>query len=131
MKMPTSGLQPRRWLTRYVYAAALGKRPITDVYRWVNDEKDFTAETILREAGEGTVAQALEKDQMVTEKQRDGVYGQVRTWFAVLGNPKIAAPQPMCDLTIHAITLFLCDHLVLFQCLCDSAFAGFAENSRL
>ena len=77
--------------TRYVYAAALGKRPITDVYRWVNDEKDFTAETILREAGEGTVAQALEKDQMVTEKQRDGVYGQVRTWFAVLGNPKVAA----------------------------------------
>lgn len=78
-------------LTRYIYAAALGSRPITDVYRWVNDEKDFTAETILREAGEGTVAQALEKDQMVTEKQRDGVYGQVRTWVAVLGNPKIAA----------------------------------------
>lgn len=78
-------------LTRYIYAAALGGRPITDVYRWVNNEKDFTAETILREAGEGTVAQALEKDQLTTEKQRDGIYGQVRTWVSVLGDPKVAA----------------------------------------
>lgn len=78
-------------LARYIFAAALGERPITDVYRWVNDEKDFTAERILREAGQLGVAQALEKDQMVTEKQRDGVYGQVRTWVGLLGNPKIAA----------------------------------------
>lgn len=78
-------------LSRYLYACALGERPITDVYRWVNDEKDFTAERILREAGQGTIAQALEKDQMVTEKQRDGVYGQIRTWVGILGNPKVAA----------------------------------------
>lgn len=78
-------------LSRYMYACALGERPITDVYRWVNDEKDFTAERILREAGQGTIAQALEKDQMVTEKQRDGVYGQIRTWVGILGNPKVAA----------------------------------------
>lgn len=78
-------------LSRYMYACALGERPITDVYRWVNDEKDFTAERILREAGQGTIAQALEKDQMVTEKQRDGVYGQMRTWVGILGNPKVAA----------------------------------------
>lgn len=78
-------------LSRYMYACALGERPITDVYRWVNDEKDFTAEKILREAGQGTIAQALEKDQMVTEKQRDGVYGQMRTWVGILGNPKVAA----------------------------------------
>lgn len=78
-------------LSRYIYACALGERPITDVYRWVNDEMDFTAERILREAGEGTIAQALEKDQMVTEKQRDGVYGQIRTWVGILGNPKVAA----------------------------------------
>lgn len=78
-------------LSRYIYACALGDRPITDVYRWVNDEKDFTAERILREAGQGTIAQALEKDQMVTEKQRDGVYGQIRTWVGILGNPKVAA----------------------------------------
>lgn len=40
---------------------------------------------------QGTIAQALEKDQMVTEKQRDGVYGPIRTWVGILGNPKVAA----------------------------------------
>lgn len=84
------GPTARSVLARYIYAAALGQRPITDVYRWVNEEKDFTAERILRESGQGSIAQALEKDQMVTEKQRDGVYGQVRTWVGILGNPKVA-----------------------------------------
>lgn len=78
-------------LARYMYAAALGGRPITEVYRWVNDETDFSAVRILREHGEYGHADNLEGNQKVTSKQRDGIYGQVRTWVGILGNPKVAA----------------------------------------
>lgn len=78
-------------LARYFYAAALGGRPITDVYRWVNDETDFTAVRLLRENGEHGHAENLESNQKVTSKQRDGIFGQVRTWVGVLGNPQVAS----------------------------------------
>ena len=78
-------------LARYILAAALGQRPITDVYRWVNDETDFTAVRLLRDAGEFGHAENLEGNQKVTSKQRDGIFGQVRTWVGILGNPKVAS----------------------------------------
>jgi len=73
----------------YIWAAAVGDRPITDVFKWANDEKDFTAVKILRENGEHQAAESLEQTQMLTDKQRDGVYGTVRTWLEVLGNPTV------------------------------------------
>src|SRR5699024_10594670 len=78
-------------LARYFLAAALGERPITDVYRWVNDETDFTAVRLLRDAGEFGHAENLEGNQKVTSKQRDGIFGQVRTWVGILGNPKVSS----------------------------------------
>lgn len=75
--------------SNYIWAAAVGDRPITDVFKWANDEKDFTAVKILRENGEHQAAESLEQTQMLTDKQRDGVYGTVRTWLEVLGNPTV------------------------------------------
>lgn len=79
----------RELLANYFYAAAVGGRPITDVHRWANDETDFTAVGLLREAGEFQYAASLEKTQNLTERQRDGIYGQVRNWVSILGNPTV------------------------------------------
>ena len=77
--------------SNYIWAAAVGNRPITDVFRWVNNETDFTAVTILRQAGEFAAAESLERTQMLTDRQRDGIFGAVRDWVAVLGDPAVVS----------------------------------------
>lgn len=80
-------------LSRLFLAAALARRPITDVFAWANDPDARDGENpaaLLKAHGEGAQAIALEKTQKLTEKQRDGVYGTVRPWIGVLGSRKIA-----------------------------------------
>lgn len=80
-------------LSRLFLAAALARRPITDVFAWANDPDARDGENpaaLLKAHGEGAQAIALEKTQKLTEKQRDGVYGTIRPWIGVLGSRKIA-----------------------------------------
>jgi hypothetical protein len=80
-------------LSRLFLAAAEDGRPIIDVFRWANDPSGQDPE--LGNPSEILVARwydqarALAKTQTLTEKQRDGVYGTVRTWIGVLGNEKV------------------------------------------
>lgn len=83
------GPAAKELLSLYIFAAAVGERPITDVHRWVNDETNFSAVTLLRESGNYEYAESLERIQTLTDRQRDGLYGQVRTWIGILGDPKI------------------------------------------
>jgi type IV secretory pathway TraG/TraD family ATPase VirD4 len=78
-------------LSRLLLAAALDGRPITDVFRWANDEEnrdgaDSDPARVLAAHGEIELAQALYKTQTLNPRQRDGVYGTLRPWIAVLGS---------------------------------------------
>lgn len=81
----------RETLARLFLAAALGDRPITDVFKWANnpDDKLDDPARILIEAGEVAQGRALGQTQTLTEKQRDGVYGTIRPWIGLLGNRKV------------------------------------------
>lgn len=81
----------RETLARLFLAAALDKRPITDVFRWANnpDEKVDDPAAILIRHGQLAQGQALGETQGLTSKQRDGVYGTLRPWIGLLGNPKV------------------------------------------
>ncbi|VTR76039.1 type IV secretory system conjugative DNA transfer family protein [Cellulomonas hominis] len=77
-------------LARLLLAAALDHRPITDVFRWANTEDHADRENdparILVAHGEADLGQALLKTQTLNPRQRDGVYGTLRPWIAVLGS---------------------------------------------
>lgn len=81
----------RETLARLFLAAALDKRPITDVFTWANspDEKGDDPARILINHGEVAQGRALGETQNLTEKQRDGVYGTIRPWIGLLGNRRI------------------------------------------
>lgn len=81
----------RETLARLFLAAALGDRPITDVFKWANnpDDKLDDPARILMAAGEEAQGRALGQTQTLTEKQRDGVYGTIRPWIGLLGNRKV------------------------------------------
>ncbi|WIB72606.1 type IV secretory system conjugative DNA transfer family protein [Curtobacterium sp. MCBD17_026] len=81
----------RETLARLFLAAAIGNRPITDVFKWANnpDDKIDDPARILLEAGEVAQGRALGQTQTLTEKQRDGVYGTIRPWIGLLGNRKV------------------------------------------
>ncbi|PPF91324.1 conjugal transfer protein TraG [Clavibacter michiganensis] len=81
----------RETLARLFLAAALGGRPITDVFKWANnpDDKLDDPARILIDAGEAAQGRALGQTQTLTEKQRDGVYGTIRPWIGLLGNRKV------------------------------------------
>ena len=81
----------RETLSRLFLAAALDKRPITDVFRWANnpDDKRDDPARILMDHGEMAQGRALGQTQTLTEKQRDGVYGTVRPWIGLLGNRRV------------------------------------------
>ncbi|MDZ8276523.1 TraM recognition domain-containing protein [Microbacterium aquimaris] len=81
----------RETLARLFLAAALDGRPITDVFRWANnpDEKGDDPAAILISRGQIAQGQALGETQGLTAKQRDGVYGTLRPWNSLLGNPRV------------------------------------------
>lgn len=81
-------------LSRLLLAAALDRRPITDVFGWANDEEnrggpENDPARILLTHGELALGEALYKTQNLNPRQRDGVYGTLRPWIAVLGNRAI------------------------------------------
>lgn len=79
----------KRLLSHLFFAAAVGQRPITDVFAWAQDPEDFTARDLLKTHGHLTLAQSLEQIQKLTPKQRDGVYGTMRPWVNVLSYDKV------------------------------------------
>lgn len=83
----------RETLARLFLTAAIAGRPITDVYMWAMDPSGRDPEigdpSVLLVEDDYTQAQGLSKTQTLTEKQRDGVYGTVRTFIGVLANKKV------------------------------------------
>lgn len=74
----------KRLLSHMFFAAAIGGRPITDVFYWAQVPTDKTPRDLLYNQGYEILATALEQIQTLTEKQRDGVYGTMRPWVNVL-----------------------------------------------
>lgn len=74
----------KRLLSHMFYAAAVARRPVTDVFRWAQDPEDEAPVRELRAAGHPDLAESLSKIQRLTPKQRDGVYGTCRPWVNVL-----------------------------------------------
>lgn len=79
----------KRLLAHLFFAAAVGRRPITDVFAWAQDPEDFTARDVLKDHGHLPLANSLEQIQKLTPKQRDGVYGTMRPWVNVLSYDKV------------------------------------------
>ncbi|MGP5049470.1 type IV secretory system conjugative DNA transfer family protein [Glutamicibacter ardleyensis] len=76
-------------LLSHLFFAAVGQRPITDVFMWAQDPEDFTGRDLLKAQGHLNLAQSLEQIQKLTPKQRDGVYGTMRPWVNVLSYEKV------------------------------------------
>lgn len=83
----------RETLARLFLTAAVSGRPITDVYLWAMDPSGKDPEigdpTVLLVEDDYTQAMGLSKTQNLTEKQRDGIYGTMRTICGVLANKKV------------------------------------------
>ncbi|GGX36591.1 type IV secretory system conjugative DNA transfer family protein [Streptomyces chryseus] len=78
-------------LANFLLAAALAKRPITQVYRWLSDQKDMEPEKILRAAGPDFELAADSVRGMLTtaDKERSGVYSTARRMATCLRNPSV------------------------------------------
>lgn len=86
------GSAARGLLVQLFLAAALDKRPITDVYAWVFDpdnRRTSDPAVILAQHGQMDMAIALEGTQQLTPKQRDGIFGTAQPWVSVLGSDKV------------------------------------------
>lgn len=79
----------KRLLSHMFFAAAVGDRPITDVFTWAQDPDDKTPRNLLHVEGHQALADALDRIQTLTPKQRDGVYGVVRPWVNVLSYDRV------------------------------------------
>ncbi len=77
-------------LQSYLHAAALGGRSIADVRRWALDATNREAVTILRssKAAPGWAGD-LSAQTMVSDRQRDGVWGVVQQSLAALSDPAL------------------------------------------
>lgn len=80
----------RDLLGRLFLAAALDERPITDVFRWVNDDEDRTPVGILQGFPEWeSMADALNGTYSITERTRSGLFSQAAQMAAPLGRRAI------------------------------------------
>ncbi|MCG7234435.1 TraM recognition domain-containing protein [Corynebacterium sp. ACRQM] len=80
----------RDLLGRLFLAAALDNRPITDVFRWVNDDEDRTPVGILQRFDEWeSMADALNGTYSITERTRSGLFSQAAQMAAPLGRRAI------------------------------------------
>ncbi|GAA2170554.1 hypothetical protein GCM10009846_01360 [Agrococcus versicolor] len=75
-------------LAGLLLAAAVDRRPITDVYRWLTRPTDETAADVLRERYPVISDQLLGAMQS-PEKQRGGIYGTAQQMAACLTNSRI------------------------------------------
>ncbi len=67
-------------------AAAVGGRPITDVYLWLSDMIDDTPQRILERAGRTIMAASVDGTLNLPAKQRAGVYDTAKQLVAFLIN---------------------------------------------
>lgn len=72
-------------------AAAVGRRPITDVYRWLTRATDDTPMRLVAAAGYDLTADQLAGVIYAPDKQRGGVYGTAQQMASCLTNRQIAA----------------------------------------
>ncbi|MFG2447574.1 type IV secretory system conjugative DNA transfer family protein [Nocardia fluminea] len=71
-------------------AAAVGERPITDVYTWVTDDKDQTPINLLNKSGDfPRFTGGLAAQYRMTEKTRSGVFTTAKKMAAVLRYARI------------------------------------------
>ncbi|MEV7064292.1 TraM recognition domain-containing protein [Streptomyces collinus] len=78
-------------LSQLLLAAALDKRPITDIMQWLAFPADRTPLDILRDHGFAAVAAQLKGTVEGPPETRDGIYETARQYAAALLNSEIAA----------------------------------------
>ncbi|WP_433919803.1 TraM recognition domain-containing protein [Streptomyces canus] len=78
-------------LSQLFLAAALAKRPITDVMQWLAFPADRTPLDVLRDHGFAAVAAQLKGTVEGPPETRDGIYETARQYAAALLNSEIAA----------------------------------------
>lgn len=78
-------------LAGLLYAAALDRRPITDVYAWITRPTNDEPARILRAHGVTLLADQVAGVISAPEKQRGGVYGTAQQMASCLTNRQISA----------------------------------------
>ncbi|KXU19800.1 TraM recognition domain-containing protein [Clavibacter nebraskensis] len=96
-------------LTGLLLAAALDRRPITDVLGWLTDPDEREMVAILRRGGYPLIADDVESASRTSPRQRDGVYATARKmaacvrssrinrWITPAGGDAAADPRPRLD----------------------------------
>lgn len=77
-------------LAGLLLAAALGERPIIDVYRWLTDPGESEPVNILRRHGFDLTADQVAGVIRAPEKQRGGIYGTAQQMATCLTNRQVA-----------------------------------------
>ena len=77
--------QARDLLTALFLAAALGNKPITDVYKWVSAPGAGEPLTLLRESNYEAQHEDLNAKYSLTPRTRDGVFSAAKNCIACLG----------------------------------------------
>ncbi|MEJ5913779.1 type IV secretory system conjugative DNA transfer family protein [Pseudokineococcus sp. 1T1Z-3] len=81
----------RGLLANLLLAAAIDKRPLTDVYLWISDEGDSTPVEILRAGNYPMNAASVSGVINSADKQRAGVYGTAQQLASFMTNRKAMA----------------------------------------
>ncbi|MEC4020653.1 type IV secretory system conjugative DNA transfer family protein [Streptomyces sp. H27-D2] len=95
-------------LANLLLAAATGGLPITQIYTWLSNPKDDTAERILRGAGHVMPADGVYGVLNAPDKQRSGIYGVAQQMASCLVNPEVnrwvtpAPGEPLPEFDPHA-----------------------------
>ena len=94
-------------LAGLLLAAALDRRPITDVYTWLTRPTDETAVDILKDHGVTLTADLVAGVVSAPEKQRGGVYGTAQQMAACLTNRQITstASRGRCGTRLYKVWL--------------------------
>jgi len=99
----------RDLLAGMLLAAALQKRPITQVFEWLSEPTNQEPVDVLRQHGYDLIAADVEGVIMAPEKQRGGVFGTSRQmasclkiraiaqWVTPQGDDAAADPRPQLD----------------------------------
>ncbi|MGC1207874.1 MAG: TraM recognition domain-containing protein [Ornithinimicrobium sp.] len=77
-------------LASLLLAGALGGHTIFDVYDWLLDPDDQSAEQLLTDHGQTLAANGLRAKRQLTAKQRDGVYGTARPFMGWVRSSTVA-----------------------------------------
>lgn len=81
----------RSLLAGLILAAAVDRRPVTDVHGWLTDPDDPTPAALLTTAGHTPVANAVRAVTTAPDRQRAGVFGTALQMVTCLTNPTTTA----------------------------------------